>query len=105
MSRFRGPIGVNRGLLQTAPGIYVNDIEEIEVFGEIRNDAGARWAQQNMGETLKALHILSVVTPEDSDIDFNSVAYIVWKGRKWTVTSVQYKRPRVDLTLGGLYND
>lgn len=103
MSRFRGPIGINRGTQETAPGIHQVVIEEVTVYGEIRNVA-ARWSQQNANETLRAQHLLSVVTPEDSEIDFNAVVYVVWKGRKWSVVSIQYKRPRVDLTLGGLYN-
>lgn len=103
MTRFRGPIGINRGVVETAPGIFTPYIDEVVVYGEIRN-VGTRWSQQNASETVKAQHLLSVVTPEDSDIDFNEVVYVYWKRRKWAVTSIKYARPRVDLTLGGLYN-
>jgi hypothetical protein len=103
MSRFRGPIGINRGARESAPGIFTNVIEEVMVQGEMRN-VSARWSQQNANETLTAKHVLSVVTPEKSEIDFNAVVYIVWQGSKWSVTSIQYNRPRVELTLGGLYN-
>ena len=104
MSRFRGPIGINRGYTQTAPGVSENRIEEVTVMGEIRS-AKARWSQQSMNDTVSLRHVLSVVTPEDSDIDFNAVVYVVWKGAKWAVTAIQYMRPRIELTLGGMYND
>jgi hypothetical protein len=104
MSKFWGPIGINRGFQETGPGIIDNVIEEVYVKGEIRN-VKASWSQQTMNDTLQARHLLSVVTPEDSEIDFNEVVYIVWQGHKWAVTSIQYNRPRVELTLGGLYNE
>ena len=103
MSKFWGPIGINRGPVQTAPGILEVVIEELEVSGEMRQ-LQLRWPQARMQEGLSANHVLSIVTPEDSDIDFTEVVYIVWQSRKWSVTSIQYKRPRVELTLGGLYN-
>lgn len=103
MSRFRGPIGINRGPREIAPGIFEAIIEEVTVNGEMRN-LSARWSQQSANESLVAKHVLSVVTPEKSDIDFNAVVYIEWQGRQWSVTSIQYNRPRVELTLGGLYN-
>lgn len=78
-------------------------IDEVVVRGELRN-VQASWSQQSMNDTVRARHVLSVVTPEKSTIDFNAVVYVVWFNQKWTVTSIQYKRPRVELTLGGLYN-
>jgi len=103
MTRYRGSIGINRAHTETAPGIFQATIEDIEVTGEIRS-IGARWPNAGMQDGLKARHVLSIVTPEDSDVDFTEVAYILWKGRKWDVISIEYKRPRVELGLGGLYN-
>ena len=103
MTRFLGPIGISRGPVQTAPGIFKKSIEEVDVKGEMRQ-MSLGWPQAGMREGLSAKHVLSIVTPEDSDIDFTEVVYIVWHGRKWSVTSIQYKRPRIELGLGGLYN-
>ena len=103
MARFSGPIGINRGTVETAPGIIKRNIVEVEVTGEVRQ-LKFRWPEAGMRDGLKAQHVLSVVTPEDSEIDLTEAVYIGWQGRKWSVTSIQYKRPRVELTLGGLYN-
>ena len=103
MARYWGPIGVGRDPVETAPGVLKQVIEEVEVTGEMRQ-LSVRWPQAGMRDGLSAQHVLSIVTPEDSDIDFTEVVYIVWQGRKWSVTSIQYKRPRIELTLGGLYN-
>lgn len=103
MTKFWGSIGINRGPEETAPGIFEQTIEEVEVAGEMRN-LKARWQSHELRDTVSARHVLSVVTPEDSIIDFIEVVYIIWQGRKWSVVSIEYKRPRIELTLGGLYN-
>jgi hypothetical protein len=103
MTKFSGFIGINRGAIETAPGIFEPTMEEVEVVGEIRNQA-ARWQSHEQRDTVSAKHVLSIVTPEDSIIDFTEVAYVIWQDRKWSVVAIQYKRPRIELTLGGLYN-
>jgi len=104
MSKFRGSIGINRGTVETdSPGVFEREIEEVEVTGEIRN-IGARWQNAEQRDTISARHVLSIVTPEDSIINFTEVVYIVWQSTKFSVTSIEYKRPRIELALGGLYN-
>jgi len=103
MTRFWGPIGINRGVITESPGVIKQDIHEVEVSGEIRSQR-LSWQNAGMRDKLNIRHVLSIVTPEDSEIDFTEVVYIVWKGRKWAVTSIEYKRPRVELSFGGLYN-
>lgn len=103
MTKFWGSIGINRGSKESAPGIFEEVIEEVEVAGEIRN-LGARWQRHAMEKTVSARHVLSIVTPENSIINFTEVVYVIWQGRKWSIVSIEYKRPRIELTLGGLYN-
>ncbi len=103
MTRYLGTIGIKRGSEETSPGIHDITIEDVEVTGEIRN-VGAKWQNAGMRDSVTARHVLSIVTPEDSMIDFTEVVYIVWQGRKWSVINIEYKRPRVELRLGGLYN-
>lgn len=103
MTKFRGSIGINRGSNETDPGIFVPEIEELEVTGEIRF-SGPRWPNAGMRDSVSARHVLSIVTPEDSIIDFTEVVYAWWQGRKWSIVSIEYKRPRIELTFGELYN-
>lgn len=103
MTKFWGSIGINRGSKETSPGIFEESIEEVEVAGEMRN-LGARWQNHEQRDTVRARHVLSVVTPEDSIVDYTEVVYVIWQSRKWSVVSIEYKRPRIELTLGGLYN-
>jgi len=103
MSKFRGSIGIDRGSEETSPGIFEPTIEEVEVTGEIRNQS-ARWQSHEQRDSVTAKHVLSIVTPESSIVDYTEVVYINWQSRKWSVVAIQYMRPRIELTLGGLYN-
>lgn len=104
MTRFRGIIGINRGFVESSPGVQSLQIEEKEISGEIRN-LGAKWPNAGANSGITMRQVLSVIAPEQDMSEFTKVLYIVWHGRKWAVTAIEYIRPRVQLTLGGLYND
>jgi hypothetical protein len=103
MTKFWGTIGINHGAVEGDPGIFTPTIEEVEVAGNMRLES-ARWQNHELGDSVTAKHVLSIVTPEDSKIDFAEAVYIHWQNQKWSVVAIKYMRPRVELTLGGLYN-
>jgi hypothetical protein len=103
MTKFRGNIGLNRGPVESDPGIFSQVIEDVEVTGEMLN-LGLGWQGVGMQDSLSAKHILSIIIPEEESVEFNEVVYVEWHSRRWNVTSIEYKRPRINLTLGGLYN-
>jgi hypothetical protein len=103
MSRFWGTIGLNKGFVETAPGVHAPNIVEVQVNGEMRN-LGARVPNANQREGVSARHVLSIVDPDDSSVDFTEAVYVVWQNRKWAIVTIEYKRPRVELSLGGMYN-
>jgi len=103
MARFQGKIGMNRGPVETEPGIFTVTTDEIEVSGTMMS-LGARWSAGGFQEGLSVKHILSILVPEKESIDFNEVVYVIWHDRKWKIASISYERPRINLTLGGLYN-
>lgn len=103
MTRYSGLIGINRGFVETEPGIFQPSVEEVMVQGELIN-LSARWSAQSMNDTVTVRHKLSVITPERDGLDFVEVVYIWWQDQRWSVTAVEYKRPRVEFSIGGLYN-
>lgn len=103
MAKFRGKIGMNRGPVETGPGIFTRTIEDVEVSGEMKS-IGLRWPAAGMQDGIKAKHILSIIVPEKESIEFNEVVYVIWHNVKWSVVDISYERPRINLTLGGRYN-
>jgi hypothetical protein len=103
MTKFSGIIGMNRGVVEAPPGVFLPAIEEIEVVGDMIT-LGARWQSSQMNASISAKHILSMIVPESEVIEFSEAVYIVWQGRKWSITSIEYEQPRIKLTMGQLYN-
>jgi len=103
MSRFFGAIGIKRDPVQTSPGVYDPVIEEVEVKGEIRNIRAA-WQANQLYDTVQARHVLSIIAPEEAITEYHEVVYILWQNVKWSVVSIEYKPPRIEFGLGGVYN-
>lgn len=103
MAQFRGKVGIRRGYNQTKPGVYTSDIEEIDVIGELRFPK-VGWRPQDQAGSVSLRNTLSMIIPEGSDIGIEEAVYIIWRDIKWTVTSIEYKPPRVELGFGGRYN-
>lgn len=40
----------------------------------------------------------------DSTKIFHTMKYVVWMGASWKITSIEVQRPRLLLTIGGVYN-
>ena len=104
MSRFSGNIGIKADAVETSPGIWESTITVTPIFGEIRNKP-VRWTSGELSQDkVTANHVISIIGPESLVTDFSEAVYVTWQGKKWTVKSIAYAKPRVNLTLGGVYN-
>jgi hypothetical protein len=103
MARFWGKIGINRGPVEVRPDVFEPNVEELSVYGELMNQRYS-WNQDSMTDSLRANFILSMIVPDDGELNPTEVVYVVWQGAKWSVVGLTYKRPRVEFKLGGLYN-
>jgi hypothetical protein len=104
VARYSGYIGVKNDPVEVRPGVFTQDISEIEVSGQLKPKPW-RWSAGELAQDkATAGHIISIIAPESTIGDWGEVLYATWQGRKWAVKSVEYARPRINLTLGGYYN-
>ncbi len=102
--RYRGIVGVKGAPIETAPGVFVPDIIEHTVSGNMQTK-GVRWRAGELSQdSVRANHVLSVIAPASMMDDFSDILYVEWQNRKWTVTTIEYAHPRIQLTLGGVYD-
>lgn len=102
--RYSGTIGIKAAPVETSPGIWSEPVAIHNIFGQIRLK-GTRWTQGELSQDkVRANHIVSIIGPESLVNDFSEALWITWQGIKWTVTTVEYARPRINLTLGAPYN-
>jgi hypothetical protein len=104
MNRYSGAIGIRKPAVQTSPGIFEVVVEEILVTGNIYRKP-IRWsAGEAAQDTLQMNQVVSVIAPESVQTKLDDIIYVTYQGIKWTVRSIEYSRPRLDLSLGGKYH-
>ena len=103
MSKYSGDIGFgfNR---ETEFDAYDDDIKERHYFGDIERNV-SRYNQNNTisGETL-ITNTFSIVGDTFLFENLMNVRYICWKNERWLIASIEEQYPRVNITLGGIYN-
>lgn len=102
--KFYGAIGY-ADMSKTAPGVYRETITERNYTGDVLKNTSKRRDGENLNSNISLDNQLSIVADPFAYANFYLIRYVVWMGTKWQVTSVDVDRPRLKLTLGGVYNE
>lgn len=106
MARFHGLIGFEEDQTEIEPGIYApSQMTEKPYFGDIKRSR-KRWAPSSNGsnDDLILNNQISIVCDAYMDAHWPGIKYVKWNTEYWKVDSVEIKRPRILLTLGGVWN-
>lgn len=90
---------------ETEPGVWEDVITEREYYGDMTSD---RWKRQNSGEVndnITLANVISIVADPFAYQHCSKIAYVEILGEKWKVSDIDaIQRPRLTLTIGGVYN-
>lgn len=105
MAKFFGLIGYAE-TSETSPGIWTEEITERTYFGDVlENNVRRNVTSDSTNDDLKISTRISIVSDPYAIQHFHSIKYVEFMGVKWNVTEVNpNQRPRLILTLGGVYN-
>lgn len=105
MARFRGKVGYGIAV-ETAPGSGVMEdrITEHVYSGDVIRLSKQRDAGEKVLDDISVNNSISIVADAYANDHFMRIKYVEWAGVRWTVTSVEPKRPRLILNLGSVYN-
>jgi hypothetical protein len=103
MAKFHGKVGYIY-TKETSPGVYTEVVTERDCVGDIlRNNK--RWEKsENLNDDITISNTFSILTDEYINQNIKNLRYIQWMGAKWKITSFEIQRPRIILTIGGVYN-
>lgn len=103
MTKYHGYVGYALDV-EAYPGVWEEQITEHEYFGDvIRNKVSMQQNNVvNAGITIN--NSISIIGDPFAYDNFYAIRYATYLGKKWTVTSVEVSRPRLILTLGGVFN-
>lgn len=103
MAKFYGVIGyaVTR---EMAPDTWVDTIEEHSYYGDVLKIT-QKWENgESLNKDLTVNNRISIVADAFAYQHFFAIKYVKWNGVRWNVKSVEVGRPRLLLTIGGVYN-
>lgn len=103
MAKFCGVLGYAE-TKETSPGVWTEQIVERKYYGDvIRNSR--RWGPgEHLNDDLTVNNSLSIVADAYAYENFFAIRYVEWMGVRWKVNWVEVQRPRLILTVGGVYN-
>ncbi len=104
MALYSGVIGIITPV-ETKPGVWDGTPEEIPVKGNVTVDkvSGNDGDKVNTDFTLQ--NKVSIMAPRSLWSKHEQIRYCTLHGVKWKVTSVTLQYPRMELILGGVWNN
>lgn len=86
-------------------GIWKETVTEISYYGDEVKFPTYRWKNnQQINDNFIVNNNISILADEYANNNYPYIKYVLYKGVKWKVDSIEVQRPRLILTLGGEYN-
>jgi len=104
MAKYYGKVGYALSA-ETAKGVWTDTITERQYYGDLVRDTTSKWSQgDSINDNLVITNSISIVADPFAYQHFFQIKYAEFEGVLWKVNSVEVKRPRLILNLGGVYN-
>lgn len=104
MSKYYGTIGYAK-TIETTPGVWEETIIEKNYKGDVLRNARRYESADKLNDNININNQISIIADSYAYENFFSMRYITWFGSKWKITNIEVQRPRLLLTIGGIYND
>lgn len=103
MAKWCGVIGfgVNE---ETKPGVWKTSITEHTYYGDLIRDTRRYSTPSTLNDNLDISNQISILADAFAYDHFYTMRYVELYGARWKVTNVEVQRPRLILSIGGVYN-
>lgn len=103
MTRFHGKVGFVKAV-ETAPGVWTPTEVAKPYFGDV-NREGYRWdSGKSLNDQPVVTNYISIVADKFAYENLGSMRWVEWLGQRWKINSAEVARPRITITIGGLWN-
>ena len=108
MARFSGKVGYLITAEEIVDGEPTGEWKEKYVerpyFGDV-NQLSSRWSSgSNLNDNIVFSNSISIVADPFAYENFQFMKYVVWRGQKLKIESIDVQTPRLVLSVGGVYN-
>ena len=103
MARFYGKVGFSIST-EVKPGVWEDVVTERHYYGGVirnlkRNESGDR-----ILDNINITNEISIVADPFANENFHHMIYVEFMGALWKISTVTPERPRLILSVGGVYN-
>lgn len=103
MAKFYGAIGYVE-IVESYPGVWNEQIIEKMYKGDVLKNTHKWDKGEGLNDNLNVNHSISIVSDDYICQNLFAIKYVTWMGTRWKVLSAEIQRPRVILSIGGVYN-
>lgn len=100
--RYSGLIGYAMEV-EGPPGVWKNSVVERKVSGDVLSPGSSFSSNGQQLNDMQLTQRISVIADEFAYTNFTNIVYITFMGHKWTISSIQIAKPRLIMSLGGIY--
>lgn len=103
MAKFHGMIGFTQQV-ETKPGVWTNQVTEREYYGDVIRQS-KQWTNSGyVNDNLDINNRISIVADDFASANFSVMVYVILGGVYWKISTIEIQRPRLVLSLSGVYN-
>lgn len=90
---------------ETSPGVWKESVTERTYCGDVTRKS-FRWQNNSnkLNDDIEINNVISIVADPYAFEHLGDIRYVTWMNSKWKVLSVDLQHPRINLTIGGVYN-
>lgn len=103
MAKFYGKVGYVE-TVEIRPGVWEQQVTERCYYGDLTR-SNRKWdTSGNVNDDTNVNNEISIVADPFAYAHFGFIRYVEFMGQLWNVTAVEVQRPRLILSVGGVYN-
>lgn len=103
MAKFYGTVGFVK-TVESAPGVWTEQVVERKYYGNVISRARSLQGS-GVNDNINISDEISIVADPFANENYFAIRFVEYMGAKWKVQSISVQFPRLNLSLGGLYNE
>lgn len=84
--------------------VWEDRIVEHSYVGDVLRNSKHWESTEGLNDNMNINNTISIVGDPYAFEHFSTIKYVSWMGSLWKVKSVEIQRPRLILSIGGIYN-
>lgn len=103
MARFSGLVGYATEE-ETVPGVWTPVERTRKMKGNIIRQSATNQSSGNVNDDVSLNHRISLIGDAYAFDNYFNIKWVKMDTKRWKVTSIEVSRPRITVTLGGVWN-